>query len=183
MQIIDSLRGGVLPLLVLCAGLQFSSTAAVAQKTQDITAEQYRAQYFSGEMLWQTLWIDKGQRAEIESILGRRFSPFRIRYWGDGHRTGWVFEEIGKELPITVGVTVDEGQIIDLTVLAFRESRGGDVVYPFFTGQFNAAKLKAGDNYALDKTIDGITGATLSVRALKKIATLALFCDTQVGAL
>ncbi|MBE9539475.1 MAG: FMN-binding protein, partial [Proteobacteria bacterium] len=45
--------------------------------------------------------------------------------------------------------------------------------------QFNSAKLEAGKSYSLDKNIDGITGATLSVRALKKIATLALYCDRQ----
>jgi len=178
-----SLKGGALLSLLLALGLALSSEPGFAQKTQAVATEDYRTQYFSGDLAWQTLWINKEQRAHIEQILGHSFSPFRIRYWGEGSRTGWIFEEIGKELPITVGVIVEDGHIIDLTVLEFRESRGGEVVYPFFTGQFTSAKLKAGESHTLDKSIDGITGATLSVRALKKVATLALYCHEQAGLL
>jgi len=170
-------------LKLLCLCLTLASGLSFAQKMQGDTAEHYGAQYFSKNLSWQTLWINKEQRGHIEEILGHRFGPFRIRYWGEDHRTGWIFEEIGKELPITVGVIVEDGKIIDLTVLEFRESRGGEVVYPFFTGQFKQVQLKAGEPYALDKTIDGITGATLSVRALKKVATLALYCHQQTGLL
>jgi hypothetical protein len=165
----------VLPFL-LCVLLLGVSPASVAQKSVGISAQDYGALHFSGDLSWQTLWIDKEQRAQIEKILDHRFGPFRIRYWGQEQRTGWIFEEIGKELPITVAVVVEDGHIIDLTVLEYRESRGGEVVYPFFTGQFLSAKLKDGSKYGLDKTIDGITGATLSVWALKKVATLALYC-------
>ena len=164
-------------LLGLC--LLLASGSGFAQKTQRISADIYKTQYFDESLAWQTLWINKEQREQIEAVLGRSFKPFRIRYWGEDGRTGWIFEEIGKELPITVAVVVEEGEIIDLTVLEFRESRGGEVVYPFFTGQFTSAKLQVGKTYRLDKNIDGITGATLSVRALKKIATLALYCDWQ----
>lgn len=152
-----------------------------AQKTQSITADDYKTPYFGVDAPWKTLWVDKGLRENIEAIVGRSFIPFRIRYWGEGHRTGWVFEEIGKELPITVGVVVEDGHIVNLTVLEYRESRGGEVVYPFFTDQFTEVKLKRDKPYALNKTIDGITGATLSVRALKKMATLALYCHQQAG--
>ena len=169
-----ALRPFLLGLLLLLA-----SGTSFAQKTQGLTADDYKAQYFSEDLAWQTLWVNKEQRGQIEKILGRSFKPFRIRYWGEHGRTGWIFEEIGKELPITVAVVIEENEIIDLTVLEFRESRGGEVVYPFFTGQFTSSKLEAGKTFALDKNIDGITGATLSVRALKKIATLALYCDWQ----
>ncbi len=170
------LRGGAALPFLLCILLLGISPVSVAQKSEGISAQDYGAQHFSGDLSWQTLWIDKEQRAQIEKILGHRFGPFRIRYWGQEQRTGWIFEEIGKELPITVAVVVEDGRIIDLTVLEYRESRGGEVVYPFFTGQFLSAKLKDDSKYGLDKTIDGITGATLSVRALKKVATLALYC-------
>lgn len=54
----------------------------------------------------------------------------------------------------------------------FRESRGFEVRYPFFTDQFRGARLREGLD--LDREIDGISGATLSVRALTKLARLAL---------
>ena len=171
-----ALRPFLLGLLLLLA-----SGTSLAQKTQGVTANAYKAQYFSEGLAWQTLWINKEQREQIEKILARSFKPFRIRYWEEHGRTGWIFEEIGKELPISVAVVIEENKIVDLTVLEFRESRGGEVVYPFFTGQFTSAKLEPGKTFGLDKDIDGITGATLSVRALKKVATLALYCDQQTG--
>ncbi len=171
-----------MPSLLLCVCLLFGAGFSYAQSNAAITTESYGARYFPGDNnSWQTLWINKTQREQIEKILGHSFSQIRMRYWGQGSRTGWIFEEIGKELPITVGVIVEDEKIIDLSVLEYRESRGGEVVYPFFTGQFNAAGLTQGKAYGLDKPIDGITGATLSVRALKKIATLALYCHQQTA--
>lgn len=173
-------REGVMPSLLLCICLLSGVGYSYAQTNAVISMESYGARFFSGENnRWQTLWVNKGQREQIQKILNHSFSQIRIRYWGEGSRTGWIFEEIGKELPITVGVIVEDEKIVDLTVLEYRESRGGEVVYPFFTEQFNAASLTRGKPHGLDKSIDGITGATLSVRALKKIATLALYCHQQ----
>ena len=121
--------------------------------------------------------LPSGVHSLLELTQKKTFSPSSDK----GDTQSGIFEEIGKELPITVAVVIEAGAIIDLTVLEFRESRGGEVVYPFFTGQFSSAQLEAGKTYNLDKNIDGITGATLSVRALKKIATLALYCDQQAG--
>jgi hypothetical protein len=169
-----------MPSLLLCVCLFVGAGYSYAQSSAAVTMETYGERYFSGENnSWQTLWINKDQREQIEEILNHSFSQIRIRYWGQGSRTGWIFEEIGKELPITVGVIVEDEKIVDLTVLEYRESRGGEVIYPFFTGQFNAASLTRGKSYGLDKHIDGITGATMSVRALKKIATLALYSHQQ----
>ena len=66
----------------------------------------------------------------------------------------------------------------DDDVLAFRESRGWEIRYPFFTEQFSGLTL-ADDGY-LSGPVDGITGATLSVRATEKVARLALWLDAQV---
>ncbi len=63
-------------------------------------------------------------------------------------------------------------------VLAFRESRGWEIRYPFFTSQFSGLTL-APDGY-LSQSVDGITGATLSVRAVERVARLALWLDAQV---
>lgn len=155
------------------------SLTCLAQKGEYETVPDFGARFFSEPAKWQTLWINKASREDIEQILGRRFSGLRIRYWGENNRSGWIFEEIGKEQPITVGVIIEENAITDVSVLAYRESRGGEVRYPFFTEQFKQAVLKQNSSYQLDRHIDGITGATLSVRALKKIATLALYCHQQ----
>ena len=158
----------------------FSATTH-AQKGQFESSEEFRVSVFhKTEMPWQTLWLNKELRDEISLLLNRSYSGLRIRYWGEGSTTAWIFEEIGKELPITVGVAVNEKGIKALSVLEYRETRGGEVRHEFFTRQFLFADLENTDmGYKFNKDIDGITGATLSVRALKKVAALALFCHKQ----
>lgn len=117
------------------------------------------------------LWIDNALRAELTEILGHEPSGLRVRYWGRAGRTAWVLDEIGKHRPITGGVIVDRGAIEDIRVLVFRETRGWEIRHRFFTDQFIKARLDRG---ALTEPIDGITGATLSVRAMKRIASAAL---------
>ena len=51
-------------------------------------------------------------------------------------------------------------------ILAFREARAWEVRHPFFAEQFLGATLA--DDDSSDKRIDSITGATLSVRSVKK---------------
>ena len=88
-------------------------------------------------------------------------------------------EEIGKERPITIGVVVVDDTIQSVSVLAFLESRGWEVRYPFFTDQFSGARLD--ETQQLSSHIDGITGATLSVRAVTNVARLALYLAEQTG--
>lgn len=119
------------------------------------------------------LWITQPLRPTIREIMGHDLRELRVRYWGRNGRTAWILEEIGKEHPITTGIVVDAGRIERIRVLIFREIRGWEVRYPFFTDQFPGTGLQA--DTRLDRSIDGITGATLSVRALKKLARLALY--------
>jgi len=53
-----------------------------------------------------------------------------------------------------------------------------EVRYPFFTDQYKDASLQK--DKQLDRTIDGISGATLSVRALTKLARLALYLHHHI---
>jgi hypothetical protein len=121
------------------------------------------------------LWLDDAAQAEIVKILGHRYPAMRLRYWMDGHRSAWVLEEVGKEEPITVGIVIDRSRIDLVKVLEFGESRGDEVRYPFFTKQFEGAGFRR--DRQLDRHVDGISGATLSVRALTRIARLALYLD------
>jgi hypothetical protein len=127
-----------------------------------------------------TLWFTETMQAEIAGILGHRYPVMRLRYWSEGMRSTWVLEEIGKEEPITVGIVVNLGRIERVKVLEFRESRGDEVRHPFFTRQFEDAGLQ--NDRRLDRSIDGISGATLSVRALTKLARLALYLDGEARA-
>lgn len=131
------------------------------------------------------LWLTPAIKNAAKDILNRRLRGVRLRYWQpaqavEGHpKTLWVLEEIGKELPITIGVVVKDDHIDQVKILAFRESRGWEVRYPAFTAQYQNAKITT-DNQ-LDQHIDGITGATLSVRAVNKVARLALYLHHHVS--
>jgi FMN-binding protein len=125
------------------------------------------------------VWITKKIKADIKNILGHDLGVIRVRYWNDGSRTAWILEEIGRDKPITVGLVVKNKKIEQINVLIFRESRGWEVRYPFFTDQYKQAGLVSENK--LDRKIDGISGATLSVNAVTKLARLALFLDEQVS--
>ncbi len=134
--------------------------------------------FAEAEPQMKTLWLTQETRAAAKETVGLAPSGLRLRYWINGDRTAWILEEIGKERPITIGVAVCADKIERVEVLAFRESRGWEIRYPFFTEQFSGLAL-ADDGY-LSGPVDGITGATLSVRAVDRVARLALWLDAQV---
>ncbi|MDX2417615.1 MAG: FMN-binding protein [Xanthomonadales bacterium] len=123
------------------------------------------------------LWLSGDRRPAVRQILGHDYPALRLRYWCQDERSAWVLEEIGKELPITVGIIIENNYIRNLQVLTYRENRGGEVATPAFTDQFNDAELEM--NNKLDVTIDSISGATLSVQALTRLAKMALFLNTK----
>ena len=124
------------------------------------------------------LWITAEIQPDIEKILGHPPPRLRQRYWKDGARTAWILEEIGKEEFITAGFVVANDRIEKTRVLIYRESRGMEVRYPAFLKQFEGAQLA--DKRRLSKRIDGITGATLSVWAMERMARAALYFHRHV---
>ena len=118
------------------------------------------------------LWIKKDLKQKINDILGHDLPLLRIRYWQDQQRTAWILEEIGKSEAITMGFVVNGGAIEVTRVLVFRESRGWEIRHPFFTDQYKDVTLKK--DLELNRPIDGISGATMSVSAVNKLARLAL---------
>lgn len=124
------------------------------------------------------LWLKDEVRDTSTQIMGHPYPGLRIRYWVQQQRSAWILEETGKEKPITVGLVVNGNVLERIRVLEFRESRGWEVRFPFFTDQFSGVGLTAGKQ--LDKDIDGISGATLSVRALEKLARLALYLHSRI---
>jgi len=124
------------------------------------------------------LWLTDDLRRDVAGILGHPPATMRVRYWKRGGRTAWIVEEIGKEKPITTGIVVADGRIESVKVLVFRESRGWEVRHEFFTDQFREAGLA--DDNGLDRHIDSISGATLSVNAVTRLARMVLYLDARV---
>lgn len=140
--------------------------------------QEFLSQVFTGQAPQsKVLWLVPVLKQRVETVLQHPYAGARVRYWQQATRTAWILDEVGKEQPITIGVVVDQGKISQLTVLNYRESRGGEVQQNFFTRQFLGQTLLAQDR--LSKGVDGITGATMSVAAVQKVARLALLLDSQ----
>jgi hypothetical protein len=120
-----------------------------------------------------TLWLNAQQKSDAEKIMQHPLVLLRVRYWQYQNKSAWILNEIGKEKPITIGIIINDKKIESVDILAFRESRGWEVRYAFFTNQFKNSFLT--NDIELNKRIDGVTGATLSVSAVKRCATLALY--------
>ena len=157
-----------------------------AQYQFELSAEDYIRNAFAGNVpVAERVWVRAQLKQTIEQILQHKSTFLRAKYWKSDQKSVWILDEIGKDKPITVGITVlrEQGKstLLDVKVLAFRESRGWEVKHNFFTRQFiGLSLLSTSRKPKLDKPIDGITGATLSVRALKKLAKIALVLDQSV---
>jgi hypothetical protein len=121
------------------------------------------------------LRLSSADQAMMKRFLGHTYKPSTIRYWSKGGTFVVILDEIGKTQPITTGFVVKGGRIDQVKVLIYRESHGYEVSRTSFTKQFRKAGLKSDGQ--LDRRIDGIAGATLSVRALRGLARVALYLD------
>lgn len=158
----------VLAMLLALAGPALAEDVILAP--DDFLAEAFAGQPPQPQMMWLT-----GSLRDVATdILGHPPRSLRVRYWREADRSAWILEEIGKESPITAGFVVEQGQLQAAEVLIYRESRGGEIRFRSFLRQFPGLKLK---NSELDAHIDNISSATLSVNAMKRMATLALLLD------
>ena len=150
-----------------------AATAARGEVYQEPGA--FVAEVFGAAPAPKVLWLTRDLQAQAAAILGHPPAQLRQRYWSAGRKSVWILEETGKEELITAGFVIEGGRIDHVRVLAYRESRGQEVRQSSFLRQFRDAGL-TGDN-RLDRDIDGIVGATLSVGAMERMARLALLFD------
>lgn len=165
-------------LALACSFLLIALFAPAAQGREEVylTPEQFVAEAVGAPAPKpEILWLTKDVAAHATRILGHAPPQLRQRYWKSEGKTAWILEEIGKEEPITAGFVVENGKLLQVRVLIYRESRGGEIRYPAFLKQYEGVALSADER--LDRSIDGISGATLSVRAMERMARLALYFD------
>lgn len=165
--------------LCFIALLHFSGVPELSAK-EDVYLEPdvFIEQSFDSAAEAKVLWLTKETKVKIKEVFGRDYQGLRIRYWQLGNRTAWILEEIGKVKPITTGFLIEGDKMLQMRVLIYRESYGWEVRYPFFTDQFEG--LERDTDNKLNRRIDGISGATLSVNALTRLSKLALFLHKEV---
>jgi hypothetical protein len=121
--------------------------------------------------------LDAAAQAKIAAVFGRPYPQARLRYWKADGRSAWIFDDIGKEgyVPTTSGFVVANGAIEHARVLIYRESRGQQVAEPSFLQQLIGAKAAGA---GIDKKVDNISGATLSVKMMQRMARTAIAFDS-----
>jgi hypothetical protein len=143
--------------------------------TVHLSPDDFLRQTFSTPPQPALLWLDNAAQTQLIAVLGHRYPQARLRYWRIEKKTVWILDEIGKEYPITAGFVVSDSHIERAQVLIYRESRGDEIHLPAFLQQFTHVRLDNKSSDAkLSKHIDGITGATMSVDAMRKMARAAL---------
>ena len=128
----------------------------------------------------QMLELDDAKQAQISAALGRRYPQARLRYWRANGRSAWILDDKGKEgyQLTTAGFVVKERAIDFARVLIYRESRGEQVAEPSFLKQLAGVHAAGAE---LDRKVDNISGATLSVKMMQRMARTALTLDSLVS--
>ncbi len=163
------LRRFMVPLLV---GLLLDPCGVSWADTTYLAPENFLHEVFAGSSpATQYLWLDGAAQTKLKAIFGHPYPQARLRYWRAGGKTAWILEDIGKEFPITAGFVVKDHALAGVRVLIYREARGDEIHLPAFLKQFDGTRLQDGH---LDPGIDGISGATMSVGAMQRMARAAL---------
>ena len=157
--------------LLLCGGSVFAGPKVHQKPSEFIKGS------LGGIPATQAIHLNARQQGQVRAILGKNYKTRSVRYWTSGGRTAFILEEIGKTEYITTGFVVKDKKVESVKVLVYRESHGWEVARTAFVKQFRGVSLRADGQ--ISKMPRNIAGATLSVRALTKLARLALFLDSQ----
>lgn len=128
----------------------------------------------------QVLSLDAAAQSRISAVFGRPFPQSRVRYWTQDGRTAWIFDDLGKKgyQPTTSGFVVRDGGQVDVArVLIYKESRGEQIGDAPFLAQLAGAKA---NGTGLDVAVDNISGATLSVQMMVRMARTAIELNALV---
>ena len=121
------------------------------------------------------LILKKDQLADVQIPMGNKYKKRIFKYWKTNDKTIWILNSIGKYKPITAAFSVKECTINSAHVLIYREQHGYEIKYPTFLSQFS--NLKINNEFRLTGNIDNISGATLSVQSMDRMARTALILD------
>lgn len=154
--------------LTLCAALAATTLVGGAGPAESFVAAQ-----FTNAPAPSALVITEQVATAIHEILGHPYARNQVPYWQAEGKTVWVLETRGRSNTITAGFVVRDGRMEKTEVLVYRERRGGEIKARSFTRQFVGVSLLEGRR--LDRHIDGITGATISVNAMQNVARVALY--------
>jgi hypothetical protein len=167
-------------------GVEFKSRRAFIRTSFAVLlAEVFAPIARAGESVWTTYQTPEAFIAEAfhgappppKAVTGPS-GP--VHFWRANGRSAWILDDLGKQgyQLTTAGFIVKGGVIESAKVLVYRESRGEQVAEPSFLKKFVGARLAGGQ---LDRPIDNISGATLSVQMMQRMARTVLTLDATAG--
>ncbi len=116
------------------------------------------------------LKLSPEKKSYIEERIGWKFpeESFEVYIGETGTKVdgyALIQNTIGKHKPMTYMVGVDsKGQVSDVELLVFRESRGSEIRQKRFNSQYEGKTVL--DPVRINKDIINISGATMSVRSM-----------------
>lgn len=167
-----------LTLLLVGAGSEAVRAEGGSLWTTFLTPEAFLTQAFGSSVPpAQLMELDANKQSQLSAVFGKSYPQSRLRYWKANGKSAWILEDIGKPgyQITTAGFVVKGGAIEAARVLVYRESRGEQVGEASFLKQFDGARLAGA---ALDRPIDNISGATLSVQMMQRMARAAIKLDS-----
>ena len=121
------------------------------------------------------LILKKDQLGKVQIPMGHKYKKRIFTYWSSNDKTVWILNSIGKYKPITAAFLVEACKIKSAHVLIYREQHGYEIKYSAFLSQFS--QISINNKTELTNKIDNISGATLSVNSMDRMARTALLLD------
>ena len=157
---------------ILVLAVLFSSGLHAASIQE--TCEKSLKQYFGNDagLKFSSFPIPPDIKLSVEQASKQRFFKDKIYYWSISVNDSTVAlaaldNVMGKAMPISIFVIFDEeGLILKSEIVKYREAIGGEVVNSRWLKQFIG--LNQADLVDPNTRIDGISGATISVKAVTK---------------
>ena len=166
-------------LILIISFLGPLTAGEISDKAKDLIVRKMGA---GSEFKFEKIYIKNIESQKAEKMAGQRF--FSDYFYGtavvqNDSITGYaVIDNVkGKAMPITFIVLFNtDGIILQSDVLKYREAYGGEISHPRWLSQFIG--YNGSSAYKVGEDIDGISGATISVRAMNSgIQKLALLFD------
>ena len=166
-------------------------TSLLAAGNIQIACEEYLFNLYpkNTDISMQILQLDKQVKKEVENQVKQTFYRDKLYYWTisqDDTTIAYAFLDnvIGKSMPITFLVILNiNGNIINTNVIKYREAYGGEVGNKGWLQQFLYRNNNS--SYNIGKDINGISGATISVKSMskgiQKITTLYPLIQNQLN--
>ena len=162
-------------LIIILSFLNLLIASEIKEKTLRVINDYYKQEIEIQEFKFK---IPKKIKKQIQNQIKQKFYRDQIYYWtikvDEKIHYALMDNTIGKTMPITFLIIFNENQeVIHSSVIKYREAYGGEISGKNWLAQF--ISMKQDSLYKYGKEIDGITGATLSVKSFTKgISKLSL---------